>query len=109
MKLSKISTILSLLCIVNSAPAASILDRYRGSVQESRLDEQIRNYREKAALNAKVFGRGHTHRAGYDRHVGLEKLRKPLPAHVKKDAVPLHRVKAGLNAPPPKPLKYDKK
>lgn len=109
MKLSRISTVLSLLCIVNSAPAVSVLDRYRGSVQESRLDEQIRNYREKAALNAKVFGRGHTHRPGYDRQVGIQKLRKPLPAHLKKEAVPLHRVKAGLNAPPPKPLKYDKK
>ena len=109
MKLSKISTILSLLCMLNSTVAASILDRYRGSVQESRLDEQIRNYREKAALNAKVFGRGHTHRPGYDRHIGLEKLRKPLPAHVKKDVLPLHRVKAGLKAPPPMPIKFDKK
>ena len=109
MKLSKISIVLSLLCLGNSAVAASILDRYRGSAQESRLDEQIRNYREKAALNAKVFGRGHTHRPGYDRHIGLEKLRKPLPAHVKKDVVPLHRVKAGLKAPPPMPLKFDKK
>lgn len=109
MKLSKISIVLSLLCLVNSAVAASILDRYRGSAQESRLDEQIRNYREKARLNAKVFGRGHTHRAGYDRHIGIQGLRKPLPAHVKKDAVPLHRLKAGLKAPPPKPLKFDKK
>jgi len=109
MKLSKISTILSILCILNSTAAASILDRYRGSVQESRLDEQIRNYREKAGLNAKVFGRGHTHRPGYNRHVGLEKLRKPLPAHVKKDVVPLHRVKAGRKASSPKPLTFDKK
>ena len=109
MKLSRISTILSLLCILSSTAAASVLDRYRGSVQESRLDEQIRNYREKAALNAKVFGRGHTHRPGYDRHVGIQKLRKPLPAHLKKEAVPLYRVKAGLNVPPPKPLKYHKK
>ena len=109
MKLSKISTILSLLCILNSTATASILERYRGSVQESRLDEQIRKYREKAALNAKVFGRGYTHRPGYDRHVGLEKLRKPLPSHIKKDAVPLHRLKAGLKAPALKPLTFDKK
>ena len=109
MKLSKITIALLLPCIVSLAPGASILERYRGSPQEARLDEQIRNYREKARLNAKVFGRGHTHRAGYDRHIGIQGLRKPLPAHVKKDAVPLHRLKAGLKAPPPKPLKFDKK
>jgi len=109
MKLSKITISVLLPCIVSLAPGASILERYRGSTQEARLDEQIRNYREKAALNAKVFGRGHTHLPGYDRHVGLEKLRKPLPAHVKKDVVPLHRVKAGLKAPSPMPLNLDNK
>ena len=109
MKLSKITIAVLLPCIVSLAPGASILERYRGSTQETRLDEQIRNYREKARLNAKVFGRGHTHRAGYDRHIGLQRLRKPLPPHVKKDAVPLHRLKAGLKAQPPKPLKFDKK
>ena len=109
MKLSKITIAVLLPCIVSLAPGAGILERYRGSPQETRLDEQIRNYREKAALNAKVFGRGHTHRPGYDRHIGLEKLRKPLPAHVKKEVVPLHRVKAGLKAPPLMPIKFDKK
>jgi hypothetical protein len=107
MTLFKITTLL--LCSMGASLEASILERYRGSTQEARLDEQIRNYREKAALNAKVFGRGHTHRPGYDRHVGLEKLRKPLPAHVKKDVVPLHRVKAGLKAPSPMPLNLDNK
>ncbi len=107
MFLFKITTLL--LCSTGASLEASILERYRGSPQETRLDEQIRIYREKAALNAKVFGRGHTHRPGYDRHIGLEKLRKPLPAHVKKDVLPLHRVKAGLKAPPPMPMKFDKK
>ena len=107
MKLSKITIAVLLPCIVCPLEAG-ILERYRGSPQETRLDEQIRNYR-KAALNAKVFGRGHTHRPGYDRHIGLEKLRKPLPAHLKNGVVPAHRLKAGLKAPPPMPLELDKK
>ena len=109
MTCTKFTPVLVLLCSMGASLEAGILERYRGSPQEALLDKQIGNYRDKAVLNANVFGRGRTHRPGYDRHIGLEKLRKPLPAHLKNDVVPAHRLKAGLKAPPPMPLELDKK
>ena len=109
MKSSIIISSLIIVCSLNAAEGAGLLERYRGSPQETLLDQQIARYKSQAALNARVFGKDFKHLPGYDRHVGLEKLRKPLPRHVKKDVVPVYRLKAGLKPPAPKLIKFGKK
>jgi hypothetical protein len=80
----------------------SILEMYRGSVQEKMLDEQIARYRKHAKMNAETFGRHFKHLPNYDRHVGLEKLRRVLPNHANKDNIPAWRTTAGSKQPHPK-------
>lgn len=93
---------LSLSLFANFASAASILEMYRGSIQEKMLDAQIKAYRSKAILNAKTFGGAYSNDPNYNRHVGLEKLRKVLPSHVNKDNIPAWRTKKGGRQPHPK-------
>jgi len=109
MKCPIIISALILVCSLNGAKGAGLLERYRGSPQEILLDQQIARYKARAAENARVFGKDFNHLPGYDRHVGLEKLRKPLPRYVKKDIVPVYRLRAGLKPPAPKLIKFRKK
>ena len=97
-----------LFVFTNTGEAADLLERYRGSPQEILLDQQTRNYRAKAALNAKSFGRGFTHRPGYDRHIGLEKLRKPLPRKTNREVIPISRIASTPKSSDPKSVKFIK-
>ena len=53
-------------------------------------------------MNAETFGRHFKHLPNYDRHVGLEKLRRVLPNHANKDNIPAWRTTAGSKQPHPK-------
>ena len=71
-------------------------------MQERALDAQIKAYREYAKKNASTFGGAYSDDPNYDRHVGLNKLRRVLPSHVNKDTIPQWRTKSGAKQPHPK-------
>ena len=100
-KLPNLSTIIIFISTTGSLFSGGILERYRGSVQEKKLDQQIKNYRAYAKKNALTFGRDFKHLPNYDRHVGLEKLRKVIPNSQTRDRIPEYRLKAGLKPPAP--------
>ena len=101
MKISKLNVVILFISTTGSLFSGGILERYRGSIQEKMLDQQIKNYRAYAKKNALTFGRDFKHLPNYDRHVGLEKLRKVIPDSQSRDRVPEYRIKAGLNHPRP--------
>ncbi len=101
MKISKLNVVILFISTTGSLFSGGILERYRGSIQEKMLDQQIKNYRAYAKKNALTFGRDFKHLPNYDRHVGLEKLRKVIPDPQSRDRVPEYRIKAGLKPPPP--------
>ena len=94
--------LLAMTLFVSSSYSKSILEMYRGSSQERLLDAQIQAYRGYAIKNAKTFGREYSNVPNYNRHVGLNKLRKVLPNHVNRDNIPEWRTKKGVKQPPPK-------
>ena len=100
MKISKLNVVILFISTTGSLFSGGILERYRGSIQEKMLDQQIKNYRAYAKKNALTFGRDFKHLPNYDRHVGLEKLRKVIPDSQSRDRVPEYRIKAGLKPPP---------
>jgi hypothetical protein len=93
---------LSLAIFTSHVLSANLLEMYRGSVQEKMLDAQIKAYKPFAQRNAQTFGRDFKHLPNYDRHVGLEKLRKVVPNGSSKDNIPEWRTKAGSKQPHPK-------
>ena len=101
MKISKLNVVILFISTTGSLFSGGILERYRGSIQEKMLDQQIKNYRAYAKKNALTFGRDFKHLPNYDRHVGLEKLRKVIPDSQSRDRVPEYRIKTGLKPPPP--------
>ena len=101
MKISKLNVVILFISTTGFLFSGGILERYRGSIQEKMLDQQIKNYRAYAKKNALTFGRDFKHLPNYDRHVGLEKLRKVIPDSQSRDRVPEYRIKAGLKPPPP--------
>jgi hypothetical protein len=100
-KLPKLLTIITFISTTGSLFSGGILERYRGSVQEKMLDEQIKNYRAYAKKNAQTFGKAYMNDPNYNRHVGLEKLRKVMPNSQTRDRIPEYRLKAGLKPPAP--------
>jgi hypothetical protein len=102
MKNFKFYTVIFYISITGSLFSTSILERYRGSIQEKQLDQQIKNYRAYAKKNAMTFGKEYMKDPNYDRHVGLEKLRKVIPNSQSRDRVPEYRIKAGMKPPAPK-------
>ena len=99
MKLPNIFTFLLFTSFAGPLFSGGILERYRGSVQEKKLDQQIKNYRAYAKKNALTFGRDFKHLPNYDRHVGLGKLRKVIPNSQTRDRISEYRLKAGLKSP----------
>ncbi len=104
--LLKLYTIIIFISSTGSLFSGGILERYRGSVQEKMLDEQIKKYRAYSKKNAQTFGKAYMKDPNYDRHVGLEKLRKVIPNSQTRDRIPEYRLKAGLKPPAPKLNKY---
>ena len=102
MKLSGCFSFILFISTTGSLFSGGILEMYRGSIQEKMLDQQIKNYRAYAKKNAETFGRAYMNHPNYDRHVGLEKLRKVMPSSQSRDRVPAYRLKAGLKPPAPK-------
>lgn len=102
MKVSKFYKIIFFISITGPLFSGGILERYRGSIQEKQLDQQIKNYRAYAKKNAQAFGRDYMSDQNYDRHVGLQKLRKVIPNSQNSDRIPEYRLKAGLRPPAPK-------
>ena len=108
-KLPKLLNIITFISTTGSLFSGGILERYRGSVQEKMLDQQIKNYRAYAKKNALTFGRDFKNLPNYYRHVGLEKLRKVMPKSQTRDRLPEYRLKAGLKPPAPQLNPYFKK